>query len=131
PTGIGYGALSSTNAGIVVASITPHLLHGAWAGRKGTDLTAAATSGLLWVSGEAEGPPVHVGGDLSYKIASLAAATGILLALAGRGRTGRGALVDIAVQECARMAIPEVANPNIPAWYGRIPQRPGQARMYR
>lgn len=126
-----YEDMSSANPHVVVASITPHGLHGQWANRNGTDLTAAATSGLLWVSGEADGPPVHVGGDLAYKIASLAAATGVLLALAGRDRTGRGAHLDIAAQECARMAIPEVANPNIPAWYGRIPRRPGQARMYR
>lgn len=128
PTG---DALWAANPRLVVVSITPHGTRGAWADRRGTDLTAAATSGLLWVSGEADGPPVHVGGDLSYKLASAAAATGVLLALARRDRTGVGTHVDIAVQECARMAIPEVANPNIPAWYGRIPRRPGQARMYR
>lgn len=131
PETVGREAMVAANPAIVVACITPHGPRGEWADRRGTDLTAAATSGLLWVSGEAEGPPVHVGGDLAYKMASLAAATGVLLALAGRDRTGSGAIIDIAVQECARMAIPEVANPNIPSWYRRIPKRPGQARMYR
>ncbi len=125
--GLGYEDLKTVNSGIVYVSVTPFGQQGPWSGRLANDLVATAASGLLHVTGDPDGPPVQGAADPAYKVASLAAAAGAMIALTGREASAdrTGAQLDISIQECARSTILEVSNPNIYTWDGEIPGRPG------
>ncbi len=123
--GLGYEDLSASNPGLIVVSITPFGQTGPWSAWKGCDLVGAAASGLLYPSGAAEDPPMHGNADPSYKMAGLQAVTGVLVALRGRAASGRGAHIDISVQEASLMAMVQQLNPNLYAREGRVPARTG------
>ena len=125
--GLGYEDLKTVNSGIVYVSVTPFGQQGPWSGRLANDLVATAASGLLHVTGDPDGPPVQGAADPAYKVASLAAAAGAMIALTGREASAdrTGAHLDISIQECARSTILDVSNPNIYTWDGEIPGRPG------
>jgi len=65
----------------------------------GYDQIAQGTSGLMSLTGTADGPPTKVGvpvGDIS---AGMFAAHAILAALVARARTGQGAYIDVALND--------------------------------
>ena len=128
--GLGCAELSALRPGLVYASVTPYGQEGPWRGRPGSDLTAAASSGLLFVAGQTGDPPTLAGGDQSYKMASIAAASGIMVALYGRRNdpSGRGRHLDISVQEATSIAACQTSNANLFTWRGEVPQRPGMTR---
>ncbi len=128
--GLAYEDLSKLNAGLIYVSVTPHGQEGPWRNRKGSDLTAAASSGLMFVAGQTYDPPTVAGGDQSYKMASLAAASSVMIALWGRGSDpdGVGTHISVSVQEAASMAVCQTSNANHFTWRGEIPQRPGMTR---
>ena len=131
--GLAYEDLTTVNASIIYISVTPFGQQGPWSGRRANDLVATAASGLLHVTGDPDGPPVQGAADPAYKEASLAAAAGVMIALTGREATAdrTGAHLDISIQECTRMTILEVSNPNIYTWNGRVPGRPGHGGAVR
>ena len=128
--GLGSAELSALRPGLIYASVTPYGQEGPWRGRPGSDLTAAASSGLLFVAGQTGDPPTLAGGDQSYKMASIAAVSGIMVALYGRRNdpSGRGRHLDISVQEAASIAACQTSNANLFTWRGEVPQRPGMTR---
>jgi CoA:oxalate CoA-transferase len=67
--------------------------------RPGQDLLAQSISGLPWLNGSAEDPPVPVGIALADIIASIHLAHGVTAALLRRERTGLGAVVDTSLLE--------------------------------
>ena len=128
--GLGYEELSKLNPGLIHVSVTPHGQNGPWKDRKGNDLTAAASSGLMFVAGQTYDPPTVAGGDQSFKMASFAAASGVMIALYGRRSDpeGAGTHISVSVQEAASMAVCQTSNANHFTWRGDIPQRPGMTR---
>ena len=128
--GLGYEELSKANPRLVYVSVTPHGQNGPWKDRKGSDLTAASSSGLMFVAGQTYDPPTVAGGDQSFKMASLAAASGVMIALFGRRSDpeGAGTHVSVSVQEAASMAVCQTSNANHFTLRGDIPQRPGMTR---
>jgi crotonobetainyl-CoA:carnitine CoA-transferase CaiB-like acyl-CoA transferase len=65
----------------------------------GYDQIAQGTSGLMSVTGTAEGPPTKVGVPVGDITAGMFAAHAILAALVARARTGRGAYIDVALND--------------------------------
>ena len=128
--GFGYEELSKSNPGLIHVSVTPHGQDGPWKDRNGNDLTAAASSGLMFVAGQTYDPPTVAGGDQSFKMASFAAASGVMIALYGRRSDpeGAGTHISVSVQEAASMAVCQTSNANHFTWRGDIPQRPGMTR---
>ena len=128
--GLGYEELSKLNPGLIHVSVTPHGQDGPWKDRNGNDLTAAASSGLMFVAGQTYDPPTVAGGDQSFKMASFAAASGVMIALYGRRSDpeGAGTHISVSVQEAASMAVCQTSNANHFTWRGDIPQRPGMTR---
>ena len=113
--------------GLVHCSVTPFGLDGEWSDWKGPDLIACSAGGLVWLSGEPRGRPVQGGSEVSFAMAGLIAASGVSIALHG----GRGAHLDISLQEAALMAAMQTATPSHWAWHGRIPRRPGLSQALR
>ncbi|MEM7273523.1 MAG: CoA transferase [Actinomycetota bacterium] len=126
--GLGHDRLLAANPALTRISVTPHGRTGPWADRAGTDLTAGASGGLIWVSGEPKGVPVQGAADPSYVMGSLAAASAALIALTARWRRPGGMPgvdIDISLQEATVMTVMQTANPSIWTWHGRLPRRPG------
>jgi formyl-CoA transferase/CoA:oxalate CoA-transferase len=95
--GLGYEELSAQNPALIYASISGYGQTGPSAGLPGYDAVAQAVSGMMSVTGEADGEPVRSGTSLADVGAGMWALIGILAALHARQATGRGQLVDISL----------------------------------
>ena len=69
--------------------------------RPGLDLIVQAESGLMSITGVEEGAPVKVGVPIGDLASGLYGALAAVSALRERDRTGRGAFVDLALQDVA------------------------------
>ncbi len=92
--GLGYEHVSSTNPGVVYASITG-FGSGSGAVLPGYDLLVQGMGGLMSVTGPAPGQPTKVGVALVDVVTGLHAAVGILAALRHRDETGQGQHVEV------------------------------------
>lgn len=110
------------NPGLVWTSVTPFGRTGPRCDWRGSDLVAGAGSGVLYTTGHPETPPVVPGGPalLAGHLAAVNAAVGTLVALAARGRTGRGQIVDVSVQEAVVAAACETG---VPAYVSDLQHR--------
>jgi len=97
--GFGYDAVRARNPGIVWAGISGFGEAGPWKHLPGQDLLAQARSGLLWLTGSRDDPPMPMGLAAADMLAGNALVQGILAALVGRGRTGQGARVETSLLE--------------------------------
>lgn len=99
--GIDYETLSARNPRLVYASISGFGQTGPYGARGGYDLIAQAMSGLMSVTGEPGSNPVKAGVPVADLGAGIFATLGILSALLGREKTGRGQQVDVSLFESA------------------------------
>jgi crotonobetainyl-CoA:carnitine CoA-transferase CaiB-like acyl-CoA transferase len=78
----------------------------------------------MYVTGDAEDPPVNMAGGQNHLMASTCAASSSLIALMHAGRTGRGQHIDISIQETT-LAISHICG--VGRWLedGLIPRREG------
>ncbi|AZI56856.1 CoA transferase [Nakamurella antarctica] len=97
--GFGYDAVAEINPGVIYASVSGYGAEGPWKDRPGQDLLAQSLSGLPWLNGSSEDPPVPVGVAIADIIASIHLASGITAALLRRERTGLGGRVDTSLLE--------------------------------
>lgn len=97
--GLGWEELSAANPRLVLARVTAFGQTGPYARRPGFGTLAEAMSGFAAATGEPEGPPTLPPFGLADSIAGLATAYAVMAALAGRGRTGAGQVVDMAIIE--------------------------------
>jgi crotonobetainyl-CoA:carnitine CoA-transferase CaiB-like acyl-CoA transferase len=95
--GLGYEELSGQNPALIYASISGYGQTGPSAGLPGYDAVAQAVSGMMSVTGEAEGEPVRSGTSLADVGAGMWALIGILAALHARQASGCGQLIDISL----------------------------------
>jgi crotonobetainyl-CoA:carnitine CoA-transferase CaiB-like acyl-CoA transferase len=97
--GFGYDAVREINPRIVYGAISGYGEDGPWSGLPGQDLLAQARSGLMWLTGSRDDPPVPMGLAVADMLAGAALCQGLLAALVGRGLHGRGALVQTSLLE--------------------------------
>lgn len=97
--GIDYVTLAARNPALVYCSISGFGQTGPYAPRGGFDLIACGMSGLMSVNGPPDGPPYRIPVPVTDLAAGMNGATGILLALAARERSGRGQHVDTSLFE--------------------------------
>jgi formyl-CoA transferase len=98
--GVAYEDMTLLNPGIVYASISAFGEPSLYPGLKGMDIIVQALSGMMDVTGFADGPPVRVGIPIADMVTPLYAVNGVLAALIQRGRTGRGQHVKVAMLDC-------------------------------
>ncbi len=93
--GIGHAALRAANPRLIYCSVSAYGQQGPLSGRPGLDPVVQCYGGLAWEQGAPDGDaPALVRGSLvDYYTGSLAA-SGILLALVARARTGEGQYVE-------------------------------------
>jgi len=122
--GLGYEALRAQNPALVFTSITGFGQSGPNRHFESSDLVATALGGAMFVTGEAEDPPVTLAGSQAHVMASACAAASTMIALRWRGRSGQGQHVDISVEE-VMVAVTHICG--VGKWLddGMIPRRMG------
>ncbi len=97
--GIGYEALKAVNPRIILASISGFGQTGPYKTRAGFDQIAQGMGGLMGVTGEPGTPPMRAGIAVADSTAGIYAATGVLIALAEREKSGLGQWVHTSLLE--------------------------------
>ena len=97
--GLDHESVTKINPTIVYGSVSGYGDAGPFKDRPGQDLLAQAISGLPWLNGSRDDPPVPVGLSVADHLASCHLAQGITALLVRRYRTGRGGLVQTSLFE--------------------------------
>lgn len=126
--GVDYEVLAAINPRLVYCAITAFGSVGPWRDRPGVDGIVQAVSGLMSVTGTADGPPVKVGVPAADMVGAHLAVEAILAALFARERTGRGQRVEISLLDAliAFQAVPL----SMYLASGEAPARLGSAAPY-
>ena len=100
--GLGWDVLHARNPDLVMCSITGYGQSGPFAARAGHDINYTATSGILGLNGERDGPPVPLGVQVAdIGGGGLQPAVAILGALVGVERGGEGRWIDASMTDGA------------------------------
>ena len=95
---VATGELAWAGPQAVICCITPFGLTGPYRNWRATHLVSHAMSGLMYVQGPPEGPPVVVPGQQLYDFVGTHAAVAVLAALRARPQAG-GQLIDMSAHE--------------------------------
>ncbi|MBU8728964.1 CoA transferase [Cytobacillus oceanisediminis] len=121
--GLGYESLKEINPSLIMASITGFGSTGPYKDLPGYDYIIQAMSGLMSITGEADGSPMKVGVAIADVLTGLYTCIGILSALQHRNKTGEGQEIDISLMDCQVSSLINVASNYLCS--GVIPQRLG------
>jgi len=97
--GLGYPVLSQLNPRVIMTSITPFGQTGPHKDFKGPDIVCWATTGYMWLSGDADRAPVRTTIPQAYVHGGAEGAMASLVAFWHRQLTGEGQHVDVSIQE--------------------------------
>jgi crotonobetainyl-CoA:carnitine CoA-transferase CaiB-like acyl-CoA transferase len=123
--GIGYEDLKALNPRLIYCSISGYGQTGPEADRPGYDFIMQAESGLMSITGEADGGPLRVGVAITDIVAGMVATQSILAALLQARETGQGQFIDIALLDCALNLLINVGSGYLNT--GGVPRRYGNA----
>jgi formyl-CoA transferase len=127
--GLDYESLKAVNPRLVYCSVTGFGQDGPYAERAGYDLMIQAMSGMMSITGRADGTPgggpQRVGVALTDLFTGVYAATAILAALEVRHRTGEGQHIDMALLDVGMAILANQAGGFLNT--GRVPQRQGNS----
>lgn len=104
--GISYDDLRAQKPDLVYCSISGFGQEGPLSKRPSYDVIAQAMSGLMSLTGDADGPPMLVGDAIADVSAGMFAAFGIAVALLHRERSGEGQYLDVAMLDSLLTMMP-------------------------
>jgi crotonobetainyl-CoA:carnitine CoA-transferase CaiB-like acyl-CoA transferase len=99
--GLSPAELLAINPRLIVCSISGYGRTGPWSDLPGYDFAVQALSGLMSVTGPADGEPSKVGVAVTDVLTGLYAAVAVLACVHARQRTGHGYVIDMALLDCA------------------------------
>ena len=97
--GLDYKSVSQESPRLVYAEVTGYGNSGPWRDKPGQDLLAQSLSGLPWLNGNADQPPLPFGLAVADLFAGAHLVQGILACLVRRSITGRGGRVEVSLME--------------------------------
>ena len=103
--GLEYPALRRERADIVMVSVSAFGATGPYRNRIGFGPNIDAASGLTYLTGYTDSPPIKPGNYFSDFFSGLHAAMATMVALDHRRRTGKGQYVDVAMREVDTMIL--------------------------
>ena len=121
--GLGYDDMVKENPGFILTSITPFGSAGPYHEYAASDLVLWALSGLLFICGDPDRPPIRISLSQAWLHAGCDGAAGTAMALFHRGNTGMGQRVEVS----ALKAMERVAYTAHTLWdaRGKTLRRPG------
>jgi len=125
--GLTHAELQAHHPRLIVASISGFGRTGEKANTPGYDFAIQALSGLMSITGPADGEPSKVGVAITDVVTGLHATVAILAALRLREQTGRGSIIDLALMDCAIAAQVNLAQAYLVS--GVVPARQGNAHL--
>ncbi len=120
--GFHYEAVRAAHPAIVYAEVTGYGTAGPWREKPGQDLLVQALSGLPWLNGDANQPPVPFGLAVADMFAGAHLVQGILACLVRRGLNGKGGKVEVSLLESTLDLQFEVLTTHLNDG-GKVPQR--------
>jgi crotonobetainyl-CoA:carnitine CoA-transferase CaiB-like acyl-CoA transferase len=123
--GLDPNILIRDNPKLIICQITGFGQTGPRSMQPGYDVALQGMSGIMSVTGEADGPPVKVGVAWIDVLTGFAATSAILAALHHRDRTGEGQIIDLSLFDVALMSMVNQAQNWIAS--GDIPRPMGHA----
>jgi crotonobetainyl-CoA:carnitine CoA-transferase CaiB-like acyl-CoA transferase len=99
--GLGYAALSEIKKDIILTSITPFGQTGPYRDYEASDIVLMGMAGQLFLTGDADRPPVNISIPQACLHAGADAAVGTMIAYHHRRKTGEGQHVDVSMQQSA------------------------------
>lgn len=126
--GLDYDTISALKPDIIYASITGFGQDGPMADQPGYDYLAQAMSGLMSITGRADGEPgagpLRTGVAITDQASGLFTAIGVLSALFHREQTGKGQHVDVALLDAGLALLINQASSYFVG--GAVPERSGE-----
>ena len=98
--GLGSNVLCELNPQLIYAAGTGYGGSGPYRDYLGMDITLQAMSGVMSVTGDADSPPTKAGAAFCDILGGAHLYAGIVSALYQREQTGKGAVIDISMQDC-------------------------------
>lgn len=105
-----YETLRKINPALIYTSITGYGQTGPYSSRAGYDVMVEAEFGLMHITGARDGPPVKVGVAVTDLTTGLYASNSIMAALLGRGKSGKGQHIDVALSDCQTATLANIAS---------------------
>jgi len=99
--GFDYERLQALNPRIILVSVSGFGQYGPYRDRPAFDSLGQAMSGLMTLTGQAEGKPIGTASSVVDRYTALHATIGTLAALRHRDRTGEGQIVDVCLLDSA------------------------------
>ena len=121
--GLGWDALHALNPRLIYCALSGYGRASPRAADPGYDAVIQAESGLMSITGTAEGGPMKHGVAIADVVCGMNATQAILAALLLRGRTGEGQFIDIALLDGAVALLANVGSGYLNA--GGVPGRYG------
>jgi formyl-CoA transferase len=125
--GLDYASLKAVNPRLIYCSVTGFGQDGPYAERAGYDLMIQAMSGMMSITGHADGEPgggpMRMGVALIDVLTGIYACSAILAAVEVRHRTGEGQHIDMALLDVGMAVLANQAAGFLNT--GRVPQRQG------
>ena len=98
--GVDYASLQALNPRLIYASLTGYGQTGSLAQCPGHDINFLAAAGIIGLSGEPDGPPVHdIGAPVGDLAGSMFAVIAVLGALLQRKQSGEGQFLDVSITD--------------------------------
>jgi CoA:oxalate CoA-transferase len=97
--GLGFEEVKKINPRLVYGYVSGYGKEGPWKDKPGQDLLVQSLSGLPWLNGDADQPPVPFALSVADMMTGAHLVQGILAALVRRGKTGKGGLVEVSLIE--------------------------------
>jgi crotonobetainyl-CoA:carnitine CoA-transferase CaiB-like acyl-CoA transferase len=103
--GLGYDDLAAINPKLIYCSVTGYGHSSPNKMVAGYDPIAQAESGMMWMTGEADGLPLRTGVSYADMFTGMYASQAILAALRARDRDGLGQHIDVALLDSAAACV--------------------------
>jgi len=123
--GLDYESLSRLNPRLIYCSVTGFGQTGPYAKRAGYDFLIQGMSGVMDITGEADGPPEKAGIAISDLFTGLYGVVAIEAALIARGESGKGQHIDLSLFDSMSTMLANQAMNYLAS--GRSPKRMGNA----
>lgn len=126
--GLGYADLAAVNPKLVYCSVSGYGHASPNKMVAGYDPIAQAESGMMWMNGDSDGPPLRTGVSYADIFTGMYAIQAILAALRARDRDGVGQHIDIALLDSAAACVANYAQ--VALLSGKSPARYGDQHPF-